>query len=139
MRSYDVRFWDKTKREMIYGAGLSPNQLPIIKHDNGTLEELQGTFVPMICTQVLSSDKKPIWEGDIIECDIQITLVEGMSPAPLKAYGIMQYNNAKGLFSVNIHSKPEEAGKTFQVTNSRVIGDILSSPEFLKGKTITTI
>lgn len=134
MKRYDVRFWDKTNKVMIYGAGIAPTQKPIVKHENGVLEELKGEFVPMICTGVLSADRKPIWEADVIECDIPYQISPDMPPSFVKARGVMQYNPIAGSFTVNINSSPERAGDTFQVTNSRIIGNALANPELLEDK-----
>lgn len=130
MLRYDLRFWDKTNRRMIYGAGLSPNQLPIVKHTDGRLEELQGEFVPMICTHQKAVNGY-IWEADVIECDVPALVMEGMPVSFIKARGVMQYNQRKGSFTVNIQATPQLAGAEFQVTNSRIIGCAISNPELL--------
>lgn len=134
MKRYDVRFWDKEKQVMIYGAGLAPTQKPIVRHEDGTLEELQGEFVPMICTGVPDADRKPIWEADVVECDIPVVISPDMPMSYIKARGVMQYNQRSGSFTVNITSSQERAGATFQVTNSRVIGNALANPELLEVK-----
>lgn len=131
MLRYDVRFWDKGKKQMIYGAGIAPTQKPIIMHPDGRLEELQGEFVPMICTHQKAVNGF-IWEADVIECDIALHLCGmDMPPSLLKARGVMQYNQSKGCFTVNITSSPEMAGQEFTVTNSRIIGCAISNPELL--------
>ena len=116
---------------MIYGAGLAPTQQPIIQHEDKTLEELKGEFVPMICTGQKAVNGK-IWEGDVIECDVPAFVVEGMPVSYIKARGVMQFNQKQGAFTVNIHSNPQMAGVQFTVTNSRVVGDIFSNPDLLK-------
>lgn len=134
MKRYDIRFWDKEKQVMIYGAGIAPTQQPIVKHEDGRLEELQGEFVPMLCTGIPSADRKPIWEADIIECDIPVVIAEDMPMSYIKARGVMQYSQRAGSFTVNITSTQERAGATFTVTNSRIIGNAMANPELLEVK-----
>lgn len=131
MLRYDLRFWDKKEKRMIYGAGLSPNQLPIFQHEDGRLEELQGEFVPMICTHQRAVNGY-IWEADVIECDVPAFFIEGMPASFVKARGVMQYNQAKGSFTVNIMANAQMQGQEFKVTNSRIIGCAVSNPELLQ-------
>jgi len=132
MLRYDMRFWDKDKKQMIYGAGLSPTQMPIIKHPNGQLEELQGQFVPMICTHQKATNGY-IWEADVIECEIPAYLDKDVQFVPAqKARGVMQYNQAQGAFTVNIVSMPQMAGREFKVTKSTIIGCVVANPELLQ-------
>lgn len=131
MLRYDVRFWDKVNRKMIYGAGISPTQQPIVQREDKSLEELIGEFVPMLNT-AQKAVNGVIWEGDIIECDVPAFQMEGMPTSFVKARGVMQYNTKQGCFTVNINSNPQLAGATFTVVNSRVIGDIFSNPDLLK-------
>lgn len=131
MLRYDVRFWDKANSRLIYGAGISPNQLPIVQHEDGRLEELQGEFVPMLCTHQKALNGV-IFEADVIECDIPVYLCgKDMPPSLIKARGVMQYNQQKGSFTLNITAQPEMVGAEFQVTNSRIIGCAVSNPELL--------
>lgn len=116
---------------MIYGAGLSPNQLPIIQHTDGRLEELKGEFVPMLCTGQQAKNGA-IWEADVIECDVPAFIVEGMPVSYVKARGVMQFNQRKGCFTVNIFSKQEGIeGAEFTVSNSKIVGCAVSNPELL--------
>lgn len=117
---------------MIYGAGISPAQLPIIQHEeDGRLEELQGEFVPMLCTGQKAKNGA-IWEADVIECDVPAFIVEGMPVSYVKARGVMQFNQRKGCFTVNIYTKTEGMeGAEFTVSNSVVIGCAVSNPELL--------
>lgn len=117
---------------MIYGAGISPTQLPIVKHDeDGRLEELQGEFVPMLCTGQRAKNGT-IWEADIIECDVPAFIVEGMPVSYIKARGVMQFNQVKGCFTVNIFTKNETmGGAEFTVSNSVIVGCAVSNPELL--------
>lgn len=131
MLRYDLRFWDKTKKTMIYGAGLSPNQLPIVQHEDGRLEELQGEFVPMICTHQKAVNGY-IWEADVIECDVPAFVQDDVVLSWTKARGVMQYNQAKGCFTVNIVSSQELQGQTFKVANSKIVGCAISNPELLQ-------
>lgn len=133
MLRYDVRFWDKANKQMIYGAGISPAQLPIVKHEDGRLEELQGDFVPMLCTGQKAVNGW-IWEADVIECDVPAFIVEGMPVSYVKARGVMQYNHGKGSFTVNIMAQQQMQGQEFRVTNSRIIGCAVSNPELLQVK-----
>ncbi len=132
MLRYDVRFWDKANKQMIYGAGISPAQLPIIKHEeDGRLEELQGEFVPMLCTGQ-NAKNGAIWEADVIECDVPAFIVEGMPVSYIKARGVMQFNQRKGCFTVNIFTKQQGMeGAEFTVSNSIVVGCAVSNPELL--------
>lgn len=131
MIRYDIRFWDKANKRLIYVAGLSPNQLPIIQHPDGRLEELRGEFVPMINTGQKAVNGL-IWEADICECDVPALVENGVVVSWVKARGVMQYNQGKGCFTLNIVANPEMAGVEFQVTNSRIIGCVLSNPELLQ-------
>ncbi len=117
---------------MIYGAGISPAQLPIIQHEEDRrLEELQGEFVPMLCTGQKAKNGA-IWEADVIECDVPAFIVEGMPVSYVKARGIMQFNQRKGCFTVNIFTKAEGMeGAEFTVSNSVVVGCAVSNPELL--------
>jgi len=133
MLRYDLRFWDKKEKRMIYGAGLSPNQLPIFQHEDGRLEELQGEFVPMLNTGQKAVNGS-IWEADVIECDVPAFFIEGMPASYVKARGIMQYNQARGAFTVNIMANPQLQGQEFKVSNSRIIGCAVSNPELLQVK-----
>lgn len=131
MIAYEMRFWDKINKRMIYGAGLSPNQLPIVKHTDGRLEELQGEFVPMINTGQKAVNGF-IFEADVIECDVPAFAdANGGFQSFMKARGIMQYNQAKGCFTLNIVSSEQRAGGEFQAINSRIIGCALANPELL--------
>lgn len=131
MLRYDLRFYDKQTKQMIYGAGISPAQKPIVKHEDGRLEELQGEFVPMLCTGQKAVNGY-IWEADVIECDVPAFIVEGMPVSYVKARGVMQYNHGKGSFTVNIMAQQQMQGQEFKVTNSRIIGCAVSNPELLK-------
>lgn len=131
MLRYDIRFWDKDKEEMIYGAGISPNQLPIIKRlEDGALQELEGNFVPMICTGQKAVNGH-IWEADVVECDVPAFVVDGVPASYVKARGVMQYSHAKGSFTVNIVANPQLEGQEFKVSNTRIIGCAISNPELL--------
>lgn len=131
MLRYDVRFWDKMAKRMIYGAGISPTQNPIVQNPDGSLTELTGEFVPMICTyqKAVNGD---MWEGDVIECDVPFHISPDLPPSFIKARGVMQYNQKIGSFTVNIASKPETNGQMFQVTNPRIIGCAVSDPDLLQ-------
>lgn len=131
MLRYDIRFWDTKKKAMIYGAGMSPNQKPIVQHEDGRLEELQGEFVPMLCTYQKATNGY-IWDGDVIECDVPYFLSPDLPPAFVKARGVMQFNQVRGSFTVNIASSPETQGQEFQVRNSTIIGCAVSNPELLQ-------
>lgn len=129
----NVRFWDKVNKKMLYGLGISPVQQPIQLNNDGTLTELEGDFVPMLMTNLFDIEKKPIWGGDIVECDLQVTAFEGIPPSYIKKRGIMQYNVREGVFTVNINTKsPELQGKRYKVINSKVVGDGYSNPELLE-------
>lgn len=129
----NVRFWDKVNKKMLYGLGISPVQTPIQLNEDGTLTELQGEFVPMLLTHLYDIDKKPIFSGDIVECDLQVTAFEGMPPSYIKKRGIMQYSVREGVFTVNINtSSPDLQGKRYKVINSKVVGDGYSNPELLE-------
>lgn len=131
MLRYDIRFWDRDKQEMIYGAGISPNQLPIIKRaEDGALQELEGNFVPMICTGQKAVNGV-IWEADVVECDVPAFFVEGVPASFVKARGVMQYSHAKGSFTVNIVANPQLEGQEFKVSNTRIIGCAIANPELL--------
>lgn len=134
MLRYDIRFWDKENKRMIYGAGISPTQLPIVKHEDGRLEELQGEFLPMICTGQKATNGQ-IWEGDVIECDVPALVVEGMPVSYVRARGVMQYHTGKGMFTVGILGAQDMQGAEFRVTNSRIIGCAISNPELLQANT----
>jgi len=131
MLRYDLRFWDTKNKVMILGAGMSPNQLPIVQHENGRLEELQGEFVPMLCTYQKATNGL-IWEGDVIECDVPYFIAPDLPPTFVKARGVMQFNQKRGSFTVNIASSPETQGQEFQVKNSTIIGCAVSNPELLQ-------
>lgn len=132
MLRYDFRFWDKNEKKMLYGVGISPSQKPVVVNpENGSLEELQGDFVPMINTGQKALNGL-IWEADIVECDVPAYFIEGMPASYVKARGVMQFNQRAGTFTLNIVSKQEVSGAEFTVTNSRVIGGVFSKPELLK-------
>jgi len=131
MLRYDVRFWDKINKRMILNAGISPNQLPIVQHGDGRLEELRGEFVPMLCTYQKATNGY-IWEGDVIECDVPLSFGDEIPPMLMKARGIMQFNQARGMFTVNIASSPQTQGQEFHVKNSVIIGCAVSNPELLQ-------
>lgn len=130
MIRYDIRFWDKEKQQLIYGAGLSPNQKPIVQNPDGSLVELKGNFIPMINTGQRAVNGT-IWEGDVCECDIPFMVEDGVVLSWTKARVIMQYNQGKGAFTLNIVATPEMEGKEFVVSNSRIIGCAISNPELL--------
>lgn len=131
MISYQIRFWDKVNKRLIYGAGISPNQLPIVKFPDGHLEELHGEFVPMINTGQKAMNGV-VFEGDIIECDVPMFAdQQGKFQSFMKARGVMQYNQGKGCFTLNIFSKDGVVGAEFQAINSRIIGCALANPELL--------
>lgn len=132
MLRYDVRFWDKANKRLIYGAGISPEQKPLVKNDDGSYTELEGDFVPMICTGQKALNGV-IFEADVIECDVAVLAMEGLPPTYMKTRGVMQFVQATGAFTLNIQSRsPEMEGLQFRVTNSRIIGCVLESPELLK-------
>lgn len=128
----NVRFWDVKNKKMLYGLGISPVQQPIQLNNDGTLTELEGEYVPMLMTNLFDVEKKPIWGGDIVECDLQVTAFEGLPPSFIKKRGVMQYNVTNGMFTVNINSSDELKGQQFKVVNSRVIGDGYQNPELLE-------
>lgn len=131
MLRYDVRFWDKANNRLIYGAGISPNQLPIVQHTDGHLEELKGEFVPMLSTGQKALNGV-IFEADVIECDVPVFADQsGKFQSFLKARGVMQFNQQKGAFTLNIAAQSQAVGGEFQVTNSRIIGCAVSNPELL--------
>lgn len=131
MIRYDLRFWSKDEKRMITGAGLSPNQKPLVRQEDGSYRELEGRFIPMICTHQRAVNGL-IWEADIIECDIPALAMEGMPVSYIKARGIMQFVQATGAFTLNIQAASQElAGATFQVSNSRIIGNAFANPELL--------
>lgn len=127
----NVRFWDVKNKKMLYGLGISPVQQPIQLNSDGTLTELEGEFVPMLMTYLFDVDKKPIWAGDVIECDLMVTAFEGIPPSYIKKRGIMQYNLSNGTFTVSIASKEIEKGRKFEVVNSKVVGNIYEGEELL--------
>lgn len=132
MLKYEVRFWDRDNKKMILGAGMSPRQLPLVKRGDGTYDELQGRFVPMLNTTQKALNGL-IWEGDIIECDMPVMQIEGLPPTFQKLRGVMQFNQQTASFTVNIATKsPAINEATFGVVNSRIVGDVFSTPELLK-------
>lgn len=130
MKRYDVRFYDKKQNRLIYGAGISPNQLPLVISPDGAIVELQGDFVPMICTYQKAINGH-IWEADVVECDVPVMQFEGMPPTFMKVRGVMQYNQGQGCFTISINSTPEMQGAVFKVVNTRIIGCALTNPELL--------
>lgn len=131
MIKYHYRFWDKVNRQMIENAGISPRQQPIIQHPDGSVEELSGSFVPMLCT-FQKAVNGYIWEGDVVDCDIPYQIAPDMPLSFVKARGVMQFNQVGGCFTVNIASKPENQGQSYQVTNVRIVGCAVSNPELLQ-------
>lgn len=136
MIRYDLRFWDKQNKVMITETGISPYQKPLVLQPDGSYKELVGTFIPMICTHQKALNGV-IWEGDIIECDVPALVMEGLPPSYIKARGVMQFVQQSGCFTLNIQSSQEMAGATFQVANSRRIGNVFQNPELLQANLTT--
>lgn len=131
MIRYDIRFWDKDNKKMLYGCGISPAQKPLERRGDGSFVELEGNFIPMICTHQRDVNKAFIWEGDILECDVPALVMEGMPMSYVKARGIMQFVQGTGSFTLNIQTTSMEmAGLNFQVANSKVIGNAFESPNY---------
>lgn len=130
MLSYRLRFLNVETEEMIYDCGISPNQKPLRKLENGLYEELEGTFTPMIDTGQKAINGT-IWEADIIQAETRINIA-GI-PSIAMVVGIMQYDQSKGAFFLNLLDAPTGlTGVSFSVQNSKIIGCALKDKEILK-------
>jgi hypothetical protein len=132
MQAIRVRFFNRDTREMRYDLGISPGQEPLALREDGTYGVLEGSWAPMLCTLQGDADRKVIWEGDVLECGVQVAVGELASPVLLKHRGLMRYNREDGAFILQINSNPEQAGQKFQVVEARVIGDIFTQPDLMQ-------
>lgn len=126
MKTVEIRFWDKRANGMIYGAGISPNQRPIIKYTNGEIEELEGNYVVMLKTHIRAKNDI-LWEDDIVECDVPVWGGQFLQ----KMYGVVKFIPEKGLFTIHIEVDPLRHGEVYQVLNPLKVGDIYTNSELL--------
>jgi hypothetical protein len=88
--------------------------------------------VPMYNTGLMATTGEPIWEGDIIECDVVYDL-GGMLTAS-RERGVMAWHLARGMWTVRLNREGGDPNATMQVQNTTIIGDIWQQPELLKTK-----
>lgn len=71
-------------------------------------------------------DKKPIYEGDILECDIILKEFGSV----IKAIGVMVYSDPQCAFIVEIVNESKDYA-LFEVKNTKVLGNITDNPEII--------
>lgn len=130
MLSYKFRFFNVETEEMVSDCGISPNQKPLRKLENGLYEELEGTFTPMLDTGQRALNGS-ICEGDIVEAEAKVNIA-GI-PSFTRIVGIMQYDQSKGAFFINLLDAPIGlTGVSFSVQNAKIIGCALKDKEIFK-------
>lgn len=80
MRNLESRLWDKKKKCMIYAgdegylANIDLHGAPDVYEESekvGQIWRNSDEFIPMLTTTREDIDKKPIFEGDVLEFDFQ--------------------------------------------------------------------
>lgn len=132
MLEYKVRFFNHDTQEMIYDCGISPNQKPIRKLENGLYEELEGNFTPMINTGQKALNGV-IYEADVLDCKASLQIAS--IPSLLEVRGVMQYDPNRGAYMINILDAPSILlGKDFQVQDATIIGNAFNNKELIVKK-----
>jgi hypothetical protein len=129
MLEYKLRFFNHETKEMVYDCGISPNQKPLRKLENGLYEELEGDYTPMINTGQKALNGV-ISEADILDCQAKLNIA-GLETL-LQVRGVMQFDPNRGAFMINIIDAPKILlGKQFEVQDANIIGNAFLNKELI--------
>lgn len=153
MKALPIRVWDKKRRVMTYLPSLMPMLLPsgevfgvfatlaqmpptaLAKAGEPTIVEYNPLdYVVMHCTGKRDVNRELLYDGDIIEGDMDVSGgVEGMPMMLVKRRGIMGWNQDTSAFTVFVTTNdPEGTGFMFHYAQARKLGNVWENPELLK-------
>lgn len=125
----ETRIYDTVNKKMvylpplrvIYGPQGNPVGVCAINVSQIGPTAVSETVAPiMLKSHFGDMNQKPLWEGDIIECDI---INEFGSLMPARAL----VTNREGLFMIEVEHGKVARGATFNVTNMRLIGNVIEN------------
>lgn len=130
-----VRIFDKNSGRMLYpqdanalGIVMGVDGMPLQVKREGIIKLVE--CVPMYLTGLMASTGEPIWESDIIECDV-VHDIAGLLTAT-REVGVMAWHRKACMWTVRLNRQGGDPNATFQVQNTTIIGDIWQQPDLLK-------
>lgn len=148
MIALPMRVWDKRNKKMIYLPPLMPVALldgsllgllttiekEKLSADAPMASNIQATdYAVMYATGKLDTEGKLVYDGDILECDVQVGEEIGFS-TNVKRNGVMGWKADMMSFTVFLLAKEGEVANTmFRVGAVTIKGNVWEHPELAKG------